>query len=439
MKKLIIFLIMLPFMASAQLEKVFVETYYISDSLDATDTDGGFLEQGSKTYRVYIDLLPGSLLKSVYGDANHALKFFSTDTFFNNVADGQTYGNKFSKNRYGDNTVALDTWITLGQTTTTATKTYFGTPKTLDDDGSFIGGVNNDGGSAGIPTGLLTNADPLAGIPLTTADGMDTSAIRPANFAGYGIVDFTTNDDSTIFGSIVPGNQFISYNAGLTNSGVWGTNADSNYVLVAQLTTMGDIEFELNIEVIDTAGTVIKYVANDSILLAGEVLNRYLKYPYLAVCGCPDPNYLEYLANRSCDATDSCQTLIVFGCTDTTACNYDANANFNVPSLCCYPGRCNDRNLAVVCPQLINERTKELTFTLYPNPADDILNIQFTADAKTSINYLITDAFGRQVSSAVNMRNEGLIKINTSAIAKGVYLLKISNGDDVVSKRFVKN
>jgi len=37
------------------------------------------------------------------------------------------------------------------------------------------------------------------------------------------------------------------------------------------------------------------------------------------------------------------------------ACNYDPNANFNIPELCCYPGLCGDRDIAVVCPQLSSE------------------------------------------------------------------------------------
>ena len=63
--------------ANAQLEKVIVETYYVSDSLDATDTTGGGLEAGSTTYRVYIDLAPNCKLQKIYGDANHALKLAS--------------------------------------------------------------------------------------------------------------------------------------------------------------------------------------------------------------------------------------------------------------------------------------------------------------------------------------------------------------------------
>ena len=135
----------------AQIENIIVEKYYISDSNDAMDTTGGALEVGSVTYRIYADLMPGTRLRKIYGDANHAFKISSTEIFFNNKADGQSFGKDFSKNRLEENTVALDTWLTIGQIARVASKTYFGVLKINDDDGSFIGGLNNDGGSSGIP------------------------------------------------------------------------------------------------------------------------------------------------------------------------------------------------------------------------------------------------------------------------------------------------
>src|SRR4051812_13405140 len=108
--RILLFLIICSVNVFSQVENVFVETYYISDSNDATDTTGGYLEPGTKTYRIYVDLAAGSKLLKIYGDANHALKFSSTENFFNNKADGQSFGKDFSKSRLQENTVALDSW-----------------------------------------------------------------------------------------------------------------------------------------------------------------------------------------------------------------------------------------------------------------------------------------------------------------------------------------
>jgi hypothetical protein len=131
----------------AQLEKLIVETYYVSDESDSTDVNGGKLDSGSVTYRVYVDMLPGSTLKQIYGDTNHILKIASTAPFFNNVDRGQVFGYDIVSKRLSENTVALDTWLTLGQAAKSASEKYIGVLKNQDTDSSIVGGVNNDGHS----------------------------------------------------------------------------------------------------------------------------------------------------------------------------------------------------------------------------------------------------------------------------------------------------
>lgn len=419
--------------AFAQIERVIVETYYISDSNDATDTIGGVLEAGSKTFRVYIDLAAGYRIQKIYGDANHLLKISSSEVFFNNISEGQSFGKDFTKSRLGENTVALDTWLTLGQVTKASSKVV-GVPKVYDDDGSFIGGINNDGGSAGVVSGLLTNSDPLAGIPLTTSDGNDTMTIVSGSWFDYGILS-VNSDDSTIFGSLVPDSVFECNNCGLQYAGIKGVNPDSNFVLLAQLTTKGDISFELNVEIIDSLGTVIKYVANDNVLLPDEVLSRYLKYPFEPICGCPDADYLEYLADRDCDNLDSCLNLVVFGCMDTMACNFDPSANSNIQSLCCYPGKCSDRDLSFVCPDLILERNN--IFEIYPNPGHDVINIAL-AGTSDMINYILYNPVGQKIEERVLNNPSSVFQIDISGLPNGLFFMLINNGSESKSQIIIK-
>lgn len=49
---------------------------------------------------------------------------------------------------------------------------------------------------------------------------------------------------------------------------------------------------------------------------------------------------------------------------DPLACNYNAEANYNIKELCCYPGLCADRDIEVVCPSL-----KKARLLVSPNPA----------------------------------------------------------------------
>jgi hypothetical protein len=427
----------------SQIENVIVETYYISDANDASDTIGGGVEIGSKTYRIYLDLLPGTRVKKIYGDENHPLIFSSTENFFNNKVDGQTFGKEFSKNRLQENTVALDSWLTLGQTTRNAAITYFGVLKQNDSNGSFIGGANNDGGSEAIADGLLSNTAIELGIPLTEKDGMDTAQNVPGAWGDYGFIDVLTDIDSTIFGSVISGNNFNSRNAGLLNSGVTGVDSLLNHVLVAQLTTKGEISFELNIEVEipqQIGFQTIKYVANDSVLLDGEVLNPILKYPQ--ECGCQDPNYLEYSSSYACNIQDSCQTLIVLGCMDPMACNFDANANFNIQEICCYVGLCNDLDMSILCPELKIEDVLllESTLQVYPNPTQSFVTIKGSFIKGEKYQLEIFDFSGKRVKtiSFTNL-NSGNTSIDFSGFPDGIYNLRFVSSKNVQTGRVIKN
>jgi hypothetical protein len=141
----------------AQLEGVIVEKYYVSDESDATDTTGGGLEEGSVTYRLYIDLKEGTRLTKIYGDQNHKLSITSSAKFFNNIlfTGNNTFGFRILPVYLRFNTMALDTWLTIGF----ATKQHVGVLKSEDPDTSIIGGKKNDGGSGEIVSGLLINND----------------------------------------------------------------------------------------------------------------------------------------------------------------------------------------------------------------------------------------------------------------------------------------
>jgi len=432
---------LITFTTFSQLQKVIVEKYYVSDASDATDTLGGGLPIGSTTYRIYVDLAPGSVLKKIYGDVNHPFSIQSTAPFFNQKSDGQSFAKDFVKNRYLEGVVALDTWLTLGQTTKTqAGKTYFGILKNQDVDGSFIGGINNDGGSAVISNGLLTNADPSAGIPLTQADGMDTLATLPTSWSHFGILDFVTGNDSTMFGSIQAQQGFSSTNFFLSNSGVKGVVADSNQILIAQLTTAGTLSFHLNIEVdaiVNGLPQTIQYVSSNDTILTGEVYNPYLSYP--SICGCNDPNYLEYNPAVICLEPGSCVTPIVIGCMDTVACNFDENANVHVENLCCYPGKCNNRDIAIVCPAL---RGSNFEFLVYPNPSIDEFNLDVYSGMETEdIHVEVFDNYGVKLvdklyPAAAIITGESL---NLSSAEKGIYHLKVSIGGQVQTQLLFKN
>jgi hypothetical protein len=434
-----------PSMDYAQVEKVIVETYYISNAADSTDTDvyGKKLVEGSKTYRVYVDLKPGNKLRKIYGDKNHALKFFSTQPFFNYV-DGETYGKDLKRGLYRNGTFALDTWLTIGQTSakTPANTANFGVLKNQDSNGSFIGGSNNDGGSAQITEGLLTNTAIAVGVPITSADGMFLQSIPNYTWTTIGVKDFLSGQDSSIFGSLVSKNSYSSYQTTLeVKPGVSGVIADSNQVLVAQLTTRGELSFELNIEVeqlVDSLPIIFKYVANGDILVTGEIVENKLKYPFVPNCGCQDIRYLEYDKKYECSDPSRCIHPVVFGCKDSLACNFDPNANFSTPVLCCYPGLCRQRDISVVCPEM---RGPYAEINVFPNPAENVLFLDVIRGSEENISFSMYDYSGTSVLETNLGSYKRLVnhEINISNLDKGLYVVKVNVGTEVFYNRFIKN
>ena len=449
----ILFLLFIFFVsAKAQIQNVIVEKYYVSDTLDATDSTNFYadatyltpiLPTGSITYRVYVQLDSGYKLKKIYGTSCNPLKIVSTAKFFNNIdRPAEIFGYQIVKNYFGSNpTLGLDSWLTLGlcAKNTSGSVRYRGVLKSDDPDGSIVGGTNNSGGTAGIAGGIVRNNDISAGIPVDTADGMEinTSAFSPP-FAS-GITDLSGND-TTVFGNANVGSQFISTNGFLQEtSGVSGDSLLGNKILVAQLTTLGTITFELNLELIDPTGASVNVVSHDcgTPVTGDTIVSGLLKYPPdPPVCGCKDPNFLEYNASLTCSDSSKCLTRIIFGCMDTLACNYDPHANYNIQYLCCYPGSCANRDISLVCPSIAGDGGLQV----YPNPASDQITIQFSSGNNNETKYAIYDSYGTTVfEKDLGIRSGSLVEqLNISDFHPGLYFVRIFIGTSMESTTFMK-
>jgi hypothetical protein len=421
---------MVSFPSDAQIEQLIIEKYYISDNKDATDTDGGYLETGSVTYRIFADLSEGCKLKSIFGNQYHPLQFNSTEGFFNNLDRGNVFGFRIGANRLVNNTTALDSWLTIGY----ATNLHTALEKPDDSDGSVVGGSHNDGGSAGINGGLLVNNDPLAGIPLTTSDGLIITG-TVLQFIDYGI------SDTSIFGSTFK-TSFTTTNASLNVNGISGPTPE-NKILIAQLTTKGSISFKINLGIIKNDGAMINYVADNQNLAPDERYSKWLSYPFTT--GCTDPYFLEFNPESIID-DGSCNTPIVLGCTDPKACNYDHAANFNVPELCCYgPDSCDNRDIKIVCPDF-RETRKSLDFanypeiSVYPNPAENNFSVEFISGSGKEVRIELYDATGKKVLTRQYKNTEPGQKMDLElqGLRNGIYSLNLFTDGYLISKKLVK-
>ena len=231
------------------LEDIIVEKYYISESNDTNSNSvGGNLPAGSVTYRVYVDLLSGYNFQAAFGLTNHELRIETTSAFFNNIDYGNT-SPTFSKNNSAKNTVMLDSWLSVGA----ACNGYYGILKSEDD------GVNtNINTCSGCNVSLILQSNNVdAGIPLTQQDGL--IAGTPASATTVGISSIIG-----VFGSATSGNLFSTDNGSWAAlGGSTGPDANTNKVLIAQLTTDGILTFKLNIQIGTPGGGTEQYVAEN--------------------------------------------------------------------------------------------------------------------------------------------------------------------------------
>ncbi|MBE0641358.1 MAG: T9SS type A sorting domain-containing protein [Bacteroidales bacterium] len=166
------------------------------------------------------------------------------------------------------------------------------------------------------------------------------------------------------------------------------------------------------------------------------MLSPFLKFPL--PCGCRDPRYLEFSSNYGCDAPDSCRTLVVLGCMDSMACNYDPNANLNVPSICCYPGNCGDRDLTAVCPDL--SKSVDLSadnLTIYPVPASSEVRLTLKSGSFSQASIRVIDLYGRVVGSTHEISGAEAV-FDVQALPEGIYLIRIVQKDASATLRFIK-
>lgn len=436
MKKILLINILLIGMTNlvssqSYVENLTLEKYYISDSNDAADSFSEGLNESDTTYRVFVDLCDGCKLLGMFGDENHLFQIESTEPFFNNDL-GQSFAHEIGQNFLNISTIGIDSYLSMGATSDSKLAVL----KNADPDGTIW--------SNGTSTGLLINSDPEIGAPLTEQDGMVNLpdslnstvppgfTVQPLEQDAEAYVDavFGTETDSSFFSSSYFESLTIRSNQGMFGSG------ESNQILLAQLTTAGELSFQFNLILFVPGEGQVRVVASDENLQPGEVVSAFLKYP--PECGCTDPDYVEFDPAAPCD-NGSCQELIIFGCTDTTACNYSEDANTNVQSLCCYGiDDCGELDPLLACPSLSTEFQNAERLKVYPNPVNHRLQIDLgNTESFQEGTLVIYNSSGSRIIQQKILPNKPVQNIDMSRLANGIYQLVIYTDQEVLKRKII--
>lgn len=253
LKKLYVLLIaVLPsFITVAQtqqqgLEGILVEHYYMSGKNDlAANSFAGELKKNAVTYRIYVDLLPGYRFQAAYGSKEHPLFIKTSTSFFNNTDKGGVVASVIPRRSLGKNTVMLDSWLSVGS----ASELSLGIPKEDDDTSGFVEFEN----------GYLINRTKEVPVLPSERDGLKYTLNMPLH------TFFGLDSVIQVFGN-KGGSEFVVSNGAWACMGKGSMGVDSlshNKVLIAQITTDGALEYELNIQIGTPEGKVQRYVARN--------------------------------------------------------------------------------------------------------------------------------------------------------------------------------
>ena len=239
------------FCLSQGLEEVFVETYYIADAEDEKDPSAQGLKAGMVTYRIWVDMKEGYKLLSVYGAPGHPLRLATSTGFFNDTINGSIKAPDIDPSLLGNNALLLDSYIAISG----ANKTGLAVKKEDDTDGSVVKPVVKTDKSTVFKRGILMSQNPKAGVPIREADGFMRGSVPALVTFGH---NFAAFDKSTDLSEVRFDNG-----AWAVFKGLKGPFPEKNYLLIAQVTTDGDLSFELNLQIASPRGETEYYLARN--------------------------------------------------------------------------------------------------------------------------------------------------------------------------------
>lgn len=428
--------------AGAQgLEDVIVEKYYVANASDAADPDAGDLAVGTVTYRIYIDMDPDYKLETVFGSSSNPLSIQTTTEFFNNEDRGGLTGNDLGANFLDNGTVLLDSYVSMGA----GGEGQWAVLKSEDTNGAIS---NSDG--------KLQNQSNLAGIPVRVADGLVPGTPSEVTFVPGGSI-VSELDDINDGPSVV-----ITDGAWAVLGGTSGPDAE-NRVLVAQISTDGDLTFELNVRLGAPDGSSETYVAANA--TGSDTQFDALSYPDVAPCVTPYPQ-VDGLSSQVVpgniilswnEVLGSIGCRIVVQLTNGTTVGArqigipEVN-QFVIPISLLQPAT--DYRWAVRCgcsqnPLIAGPNSEFDFFTTpggaivetFPNPTTGPSVVTFTVPEATEATLEVYDLSGRKVAQVFNglvdESAEYRFEFDGSSLPNGVYIYRLNTNEEVITEKFM--
>jgi len=91
----------------------------------------------------------------------------------------------------------------------------------------------------------------------------------------------------------------------------------------------------------------------------------------------------------------------------------------------------------------LNENIEAVaSWNVYPNPAKDRINIEYTLVNGTDVHLEITDAIGRVIKEMTNTSQDPgkyhvSLDLNTDDIKSGIYFVRLGTSNKTLNQRFI--
>lgn len=236
----------------------------------------------------------------------------------------------------------------------------------------------------------------------------------------------------------VQDNPNAYYPYGYPVVGSYARTSDTNDAIVVKFPALQDLQayrnnlkrFNINIYS-QTPGTAVRFILQDSLVVNSTNF--------------PTGRYAIF--NGVTTKTNQWET-VVLRCTSWPDSSLSPN-QVNTMSIAFNPGSSNsgqfffdNLNGPVFESDVINSNTQRLTnsnLQCFPNPAKDVLNINFNLTKGNSFTIEISDLQGKVLTKTSSKnRNTGLIqeKLNTGALTNGLYFCTINTESGTTTKKF---
>jgi hypothetical protein len=92
-------------------------------------------------------------------------------------------------------------------------------------------------------------------------------------------------------------------------------------------------------------------------------------------------------------------------------------------------------------PTAVSDPSFNQNITLFPNPADEVINISFSANRTSEFTFEVISGDGRVLSKSNDSFSKGLhnVSLNVSDIPTGFYFIKVSSANEVVTEKIIIN